>query len=211
MTNQLFTDISLLARASLRELLENIEDPMRDLQEKISTLQAAWETGRRELAEAGNALSVYQEKEAAIQKQIDFHNAQAEKFADKDDVAYAHLEKAKAAEDSLARARKATAELNAELENQQVTVDAVAERLETLQKAHDKIKLITGRAGQLDVLRRVAKEEDAASELERSAVKKLYTAEARLELNGVPAPGKLKEQDPELLEKLAQLKKKKEK
>lgn len=211
MPQQLFSDFSLLVRATLSEILENIEDPQRDLQDKIQTLTEAWETGRHELAEAGNALSVYQEKEESVRKQIAFHEEQAERFAANVDVAYAHLKKAKECGESLARAEKATAEYSAEIEKQRLTVDAVAERLETLQKAADKIKLVNGRAKQLDVLRKVADEEKEAEELGQSAVKILYVAEARLELDGIKAPSVSNERDPELLEKIKQLQARKSK
>lgn len=207
--SSLFSDLSLLARANLNEALDNMKDPKRELQEKISALKSAWESGRIELAQAGAALATYEEKEQAIQEQLEFHEGQAEKFIANDKVAYYHLQKAKTAQKNLADAQKETAKFKAELENQQVTLDAVAERLETLQKALDKIKLIDSRGEQLTVLRRIAAEEKEAQELEESAVKKVFAAEARLGLAGIDVPTVEKERDPELVAQLEALKKKK--
>lgn len=205
----LFSNMSLLVRANLNEALGNMKDPKRELQEKISALKSAWESGRTELAQAGAALATYEEKEQAIQEQLRFHGGQAEKFIANETVAYYHLKKAKTAQKNLADAQKETAKFKAELETQQVTLDAVAERLETLQKALDKIKLINSRGEQLNVLRKIAAEEKEAEVLEESAVKKVFAAEARLEMDGIDVPAVAIERDPELVAQLEALKKKK--
>lgn len=201
--------LKLLARVNLNEWLKNVRDPRRELLERMNVLKAELEAGRRELAQQGASLGDYEAAETALSQQIEFHQKKAAAFAGRNDqVALEHLAQKKDLTATLQKAQAETAKFKTELRQLEITVDAVAERLGTLEKAYSRIEMVSARGEQLKVLSQVAREEKEMEELETSALRQLYTQEALLEMRG-ETPPQVPEEDPRLRAELEKLKQEK--